>query len=263
VKWSENWRTEWSGGDEKIAKQLERLSDPTALVKSYAEASNKIRSGDLAKPLPKDATPEQAAEWRKGNGYPETPDGFLEFGDGLVIGEDDKPLWGDVAKLAYEATSVPELMKLLPKWYYGMQNDQIQTQTAADGQSKTELETKLRETWGTDFTANSNVYANFLAGAPKEVNEALTQARDAEGNFILYRPEVVSWLVAQAREINPAGHIVPNSGDSGVQSIEGEIATIEKFMRTNRTEYNKDERMQARARQLYEARAKLQKRGAA
>jgi hypothetical protein len=258
------WRADISGGDEKASKLLERYATPQDFTKAYLEAVKKISSGELAKPLPKDATPEQVAEWRKGNNIPEKPEGYFEkLPNGLVIGEDDKPLFDSVAQKLHARNVQPEVIHDLAEWYYGLQDQQIQAQQDADSQAKPALEAKLREAWGADFKANANVYASYLESAPKDVQDVLKSARDAEGNFILYRPEVVSWLVAQAREINPAGHITPSGNEGTVQSVQAEIDTIEKTMRTNRTAYNKDEKMQARLRDLYAARIKLQQRGKA
>jgi len=47
---------------------------------------------------------------------------------------------------------------------------------------------------------------------------------------------------------------VPGAGANAGQAIADEIATIERTMRENRPAYNRDERMQARYRQLLEAR---------
>lgn len=258
------WRADISGGDEKATKLLERYATPQDFTKAYLEAVKKISSGELAKPLPKDATPEQVAEWRKGNGIPEKPDGYFEkLPNGLVIGEDDRPMFDAVAQKLHARNVPPEVIHDLAEWYYGSQNEHIQAQQAADAAAKPALEEALREAWGADFKANANVYASYIAAAPKEVQDTLKSARDAEGNFILYKPEVVSWLVAQAREINPAGHITPAGNEGTVQSVQAEIDKIEKFMRTNRTEYNKDQAMQDRVKQLYGARIKLQQRGQA
>lgn len=259
------WRADIAGADEKAMKALERFATPQDLAKSYFEAQAKIRSGELAKPLPKDATPEQVAEWRKGNGIPEKPEGYREkLPNGLVIGEDDVPIIDKVLAGPLHKHGIrPEAVHEVIQEYYKFQDEQVQAQQAADAQAKPVLETKLKEAWGADFQANANIYQSFIAGAPEGVREALTTARDNEGNFILYKPEVVSWLVQQAREINPAGHLTPAGNEGTPQTIQAEIDTIEKYMRTNRTEYNKDEKMQARARQLYAAREKLQKRGQA
>jgi hypothetical protein len=261
---AQTWRADISGGDEKAAKLLERYATPQDFTKAYLEAVKKISSGELAKPLPKDATPEQVAEWRKGNNIPEKPEGYFEkLPNGLVIGEDDKPMFDAVAQKLHARNVQPEVIHDLAEWYYGMQDQQIQAQQAADAEAKPALESKLREAWGPDFKANANVYASYLAAAPKEVHEVLTQARGPDGSFLLYNPAVVSWLTAQAREINPAAHITPAGNEGTVQSVQAEIDQIEKLMRTNRTEYNKDNAKQERLRQLYDARIKLQKRGKA
>jgi hypothetical protein len=259
-----DWRKSVSGGDEKAVKTFERFATLGDLGKAYREAQAKISSGELAKPLPKDATPEQIKAYREGNGIPEKPEGYFEkLPNGLVIGEDDKPLFEGFAKSMHELNAPPAMIHKAVEWYYGMQDQQIQAQQAADAESKKAFESKLQEVWGGDFKPNANIYSNFIAGAPKEVQAALTTARDAEGNFLLYKPEVVSWLTNQAREINPAGHIVPGAGDTAISSIQTEIASIEGLMRTDRQAYNKDAAKQERLRQLYEARTKLQERGRA
>lgn len=263
-----DWRKQVSGGDEKALKALERYATPADFGKAHLEAVNKIRSGELAKPLPKDATPEQIAEWRAGNGIPDKPEGyFASMPNGLVIGADDKPMFDAVAGKLHELNVKPEVMHALAGWYYGMQDEQIEAQKVGDAEGKNKLTGALKTAWGNDFAANSNVYASYIASAPKDVQEVLTQARGPDGNFLLYNPAVVSWLVAQAREINPAGHIVPSAGaDGGMQSIATELASLKGLMSNESSEYwkgPKAEANQARYRQLVEAQARLQERGRA
>lgn len=259
-----DWRKAMAGSDDKALKTFERFATPADAGKAYLEAVNKIRSGELLKPLPKDATPEQISEYRRALEIPEKPEGYFEkLPNGLVIGEDDKPLFDGFAKAMHELNAPPAMMYKAVEWYYGMQDQQIQAQQVADTESKTKLEGALRTAWGNDFTSNASIYQSFVASAPETVRDALTQARDAEGNFVLYKPEVVSWLVQQAREINPAGHIVPAGGDASVQSISKERDSILEVMRTDRQRYNRDAAMQARLTQLNGAIAKLQERGRA
>jgi hypothetical protein len=260
-----DWRKSIAGGDEKNIKLFERFATLGDVGKAFNEAQTKIRSGELAKPLPKDATPEQIAEWRKGNGIPEKPADYFtgSLPKGLVIGEDDKPFFDAYAEVFHKHNLKPEVVHEIAQKYYAMQDQQIQAQGVADNESKGKLTAALKQAWGQDFAANSNVYASYIAAAPKEVQEILTTARDVDGNFLLYNPAVVSWLTAQAREVNPAGHLVPGSGDGSIQTVQTEIDAIEKLMRTDRAAYNKDTAKQERLRQLYGARAKLQQRGAA
>lgn len=259
-----DWRKAISGGDEKAMKTFERFATMQDAGKAYLDAVARIRSGELLKPLPADAKPEQIKEYREALGIPEKPEGYFEkLPNGLVIGEDDKPLFDGFAKVMHDMHAPPAMMHKAVEWYYGMQDEQIKAQETADAQGKGTLETSLREAWGGDFQANANIYQSFIASAPEAVRDALTTARDIEGNYVLYKPEVVSWLVAQAREINPAGHIVPGAGEGAIASIKSEIESIEKTMRTNRSEYNRNEKMQERYRQLIDARIKLEQRGKA
>jgi len=67
-------------------------------------------------------------------------------------------------------------------------------------------------------------------------------------------PDMARWLAMNARTINPVATVVPGAGANIAGAIDDEITSIEKMMRTDRQAYNKDEKMQARLRELYGAR---------
>jgi hypothetical protein len=90
------------------------------------------------------------------------------------------------------------------------------------------------------------------------VNDGLLSARGPDGVPTLNNPDVMRWLVSMARELNPAATVVPGSGNA-TASVADEIANIEKTMRENRRAYMADEKMQARYRQLLDARERLAK----
>ncbi len=71
--WPEDWRKQMAGGDEAYLKQLERFDSPAAVGKSLREAQLKISQGGAKPALPKDATPEQLAAFRKEAGSPRPP----------------------------------------------------------------------------------------------------------------------------------------------------------------------------------------------
>ena len=52
------------------------------------------------------------------------------------------------------------------------------------------------------------------------------------------------------------GTLTPVDGDP-LKGVVGEIQEIEKFMREKRSQYNKDEEKQARLRELYEIRGRI------
>ena len=74
-------------------------------------------------------------------------------------------------------------------------------------------------------------------------------------------PAVIKWVVEQQLQLNPASALVGvGTGHEQMTSIESEIGKIEKTMKENRTAYFKDEKMQARYRDLLEAREKIKPR---
>jgi hypothetical protein len=57
---------------------------------AHLSLQQQLSSGEYVKRLPKDAKPEQVAEWRKNNGIPESPEKYdFNLPDGLVMGEAD------------------------------------------------------------------------------------------------------------------------------------------------------------------------------
>lgn len=258
-----DWRKEIAGEDESAGKLLERYTNPKDFGKAHRELVTQLRTWQGAKPLAKDAKPEEVAAWRTANGIPEKPEGYLEkLPEGLVIGEDDKPIFESFVKGLHELNADPKLAHYAVKWYSDFKEEQAAAQAENDTTHRAEVEDVLRTEWGGDYRANVNHVKAFLESLPNGVGEKLTNARDGEGRAILNDPDVLRALVATARELNPAHTIVPGTGGNQAQTIDDEISKIEKVMRTNRAEYNRDTKMQQRLRDLYGAREKLKGRAA-
>jgi hypothetical protein len=258
-----DWRKEVAGEDADLAKQLERFTDPKAFATSWRDAQQRIRSGELLKPLPENATPEQVAQYRKDRGIPEKPEGYLEkLPDGLVIGENDKPIFESFVKGLHELNADPKLAHYAVQWYNDFQEQQEGKAAEDDAAHRTEVEDTLRPEWGSDYRANVNHIKSFLGTLPDGVGDLIANARDSEGRALLNSPKVLKALAKVARELNPVATIVPGTGGNQTEAVADEISKIEKFMRTNRAEYNKDTKMQARLRDLYSAREKLKTRAA-
>lgn len=261
--WGETWRQELAGDDDKAVKQLERFATPKALWDSYQAAAQKIRSGELKAPLPDNATPEQLAAYRADRGIPDKPEGYLEkLPDGLVIGENDKPIFDSFVKELHAVNADPKVAHAAVAWYSKFQEEQAAKTAEADTGHRSETEDALRAEWGADYRANVNHVKAFLESAPEGIADKIANARDSEGRAVLNDPAVMRWLVSTARELNPSHTIVPNTGGNDGATVEGEIDKIEKFMRTNSKEYYRDEKMQSRLRDLYGARQKIQERAA-
>lgn len=261
-----DWRKDFSGGDEKLAKLLERYTTPADVAKAFHSLRTELSSGKYkrAEP-PKDATPEQIAEWRKENGLPVEPKGYLEnLPEGLVIGEDDKPIFEDFAAAFHGENADPKFVHKAIAWYNDFQQKQEAAIAAADQKNAQETEAALKQEWGADYQTNVSLRAQIISTAPQEVQEALKTARLPDGTLLGEHPHISRWLVSLQREINPAATIMPN-GVTNVQSIDLEIADLEKKMGNYESEYwkgPKSQILQSRYRELITARDKLKARAA-
>lgn len=266
--WPEDWRKKLAGDDEKLAKRLERMKSPKDVVQSWRALEQKMSSGEVKQTLPDDATEEQIAEYRKENGIPETSDGYLEnLPDGLVIGEDDKEAVGSFLEAVHAKNASPDFVASALDWYYKTKEDEVAAQSDADKEVQKATEDALRSEWGNEYRGNINAITSFLDAAPTDedgnsLKDLLMGARLADGTPLGNNAMALKWLLGIANDVNPAGFIAPGSAKTQAEGVDEEIAEIEKVMRTDRTRYDKDEKMQARYRQLLEAQEKLNTRAA-
>lgn len=254
--WPDNWRDRFSSGDEKKANIAARYTSPEAAFDALIAAQNKIHSGNLkeVKPFPDKGTPEEQTAWRKDNGLPEAPDKYSL--DGLVIGEKDKPFIDDFLKAAHSKNLSNEQAAAVVEWHFANQEAQMQAREEKDSETAKQVQDALRQEWGGEYRANMNRVESLLGTAPAGVKEKLLSARFHDGTAVFNDPSVLKFLAGLSMEINPATTLVGGGGDQ-VSAIGDEIGKIEKFMRSNKSDYFKDEDMQLRLRKLYEAREKL------
>ena len=256
-----NWRDQFAGDDEKFKSQLERFNTPADLGKSYREAQATIRGGNLAKPLPEGATEDDIKAYRESHGIPLEPTGYLEnLPDGLVVGDDDKEIMEDFLGALHEENVAPSVAHKAIAWYNDFAEKQQDAMAELDHEHHVEAEEALRQAWGTDYRANINLVGSLLETTfGEDVKQAILNARDGEGRAIMNIPEVVTGLAELSRKVNPIAQII-SPRNNPEQTLNDEIAEIEKFMRTNRAEYNKDEKKQARLLELYDIRLQHEKR---
>lgn len=257
----DDWRVRLADGDEKELKRLARFASEADVYKAYRELEKKKSSGELKAPLPKDATPEQLAEWRKDNGIPEAPDKYdLKFDNGLVIGEQDKPLIDEFVTKMHGENATPSQVKAAIASYYEILGKQQQELAEKDAAFKDEALEGLREEWGGDFKKNLNAVNGFLQSLPEDTRLAFENARTPDGKLIGNDPAIIKWLAATAYEINPAATIMPSSVTNPGAAIGDEIASIEKLIGDRNSEYWKGpnaEKLQSRYSELLSAREKI------
>lgn len=246
-----DWRKTIAGDDAKELEYLGRYSSVGDYHKATREMRTKLSSGEFARPLPADATEEQKTAWRAANGVPAKPeDYFAKLPDGLVIGADDKPVFEALAKDMLGHNVTPGQMHAMVKWYYGYQDQEAAAAATRDTNDRKGFETEMRQRWGQDYKANQNHLVAFLDTLGQGPKEAILNARLGDGMALFNHPGIVAFLTDAARKVHAPGTLGGAGAETNAASAEEEIKKIETTMRTNRKEYNRDEAMQARYRQL-------------
>ncbi len=259
--WPADWQKRLAGEDEKELKHVSKYASPEAVWKKARSLEARLSSGELRTSLPKDAKPEEVAAWRKDNGIPEAPDKYDLAG--IELDEGTKARAAEFLKAAHEANMTPEQAKAAIKWQQAEAVARTAAQSEQDDRQRTEALDALNEEWGTGFRGNINAVNGFLELFPEGVRDLLKGGRLSDGTGIFNNPDVLRGFVAAALQVNPAATLTPAGGGDPGKTLDEAIATEEKFMRTNRKEYDKDEKRQANLRDLYAAREKLRERKAA
>jgi hypothetical protein len=216
-------------------------------------AQNRIASGELAPVLGKNPTPEQLTEYRAARGIPETADKY-DLGADVKITEAEKPLVGKLLEAAHGTNQTPEQVKATLKTWRELERVAADDRAQKDEARKTESEDALRTEWGADYRKNLNLINGLLDGtASQGLKDTLLEARLPDGTRFGDSPEVMRLLVSLALVQNPTGVIVPGgNGDLG-KGIKEELAKIAKVRTESRSAYDKDDKMQARERDLINA----------
>ena len=262
--WRDDWREKMANGDPKELKHLERFASPVDVYKSKREADRKLTAGDLKAKLAADATPEQVTAWRKDNGVPEAPAGYLDaLPKGLVIGDDDKSLVDGFLARVHGKNADPAVVSEALGWYYDAQEEALAAQTKADSDYVASSTDSLRAEWGAEFRSNVNSIQSFLDGAPPAddgtpFKTLLLTARLGDGTLLKDNPVALKWLAGLAAAENPTGFVSPG-GSGGIDTIDSGIARIEGILRTDRGSYDRDPAMQRQFRQLLEAKERYEK----
>lgn len=250
----DDWREQLAGGDDKKLRQLKRYASFTSFAQAHFALKQRMDAGEFKKGLAQDATPDEIAAFRKDNGIPDKPEGYT-MPEGLQIGTEDKPIIENYLKDAHNRNLSPDEVKANVNWFYKFQ-DQVRAQAAEkDLATRAEAEDTLRGEWGNEYRANINGIKGWLqSNAPDGLYERLLGGRLADGTVLGNDPDVMRWLDARRREENPFATVVGNGKASPLDGIEAELAGLKAKMATK--EWFKDEKAQARYRELITAQEK-------
>lgn len=259
--WPEDWRARIAGKDDALLTRITKFQSPETFAKALLAREKQFDSGTYVRKLPEGANENEVAAWRKENGIPEKPDGYLEaLPDGLVVSDGDKELLSAFLGEAHGINAPPAMVGKFVDWYYKTEERLTDERAQKDAEIRdTGIET-LRSEWGGEYKGNLNAIANFI---PADIYGPLMGARMPDGTPVGSHVGMLKWLVAAALDANPAARITPaESRLGGGGGVENRIAEIERVMREDRPAYNKNEKMQAELRDLYEARERIKTRAA-
>ncbi len=257
----DDWRQKLAAGDPKIEKRLTRFTGPDGVLKWALEADRKISSGEYKNQaqLPEKPTEEQLKQYRLDNGIPESPDKYDIKADGIT--DNDKAYLDSLYKYAHDNHMPKSTVEKVVNFMVSSKQAAAEKIAELDAEDKQTMEETLRaEMPAGEYKLNMNIMHGMFDGVNEDVKKNFLEARLPDGTKLTNDPNVVKMLVGFAREINPAATVVPNAGGANaMKSISEEIADIEKFMKSNRDDYFKDKKMQARYSELIVAQGQLQK----
>ena len=252
----EDWRQQLAGEDEKRLNQLSRITDVKSFAESYFNAQDKIRSGETSNGLPDNPTDEQMNAYREANNIPATVEDYsLALDEGLVLGEADERIMGDVYKVAHENNVSNDVVSQLTN---AMLKGRDQEEHAIQQQDGLDLQTadrQMRDTWGQDYEMNKNLIRGVLNGLPETVKDEFASARLANGQAVFNSPEMMNFFADAARAMNPSATVVPAGTGNPMQAIEGRKAELEARMSS--PEWFKDNAAQKEYRDLLEAQERM------
>lgn len=262
--WSEKWREEYSGDDEKKLQFLNRFTTPNALIDKIMEQDKLIRSGGhKTSKLPEDASDEQKSAYRKEQGIPEKPDGYYDaMPEGFVLGEDLKEGTQDYVQAMHDMNAPPEFVAKSLEMLQAHEEAIQQNVEKLDAEKAEASKALLKEEWRSDYEGNMNALRNFLdMNFDSETRELFESARlgDDEGTPLLAHAGAVKALVKMQRELNP--HATRASGQTAgdLSSIEAEIDRFNKE-EVGKGDWYKNEKKQAEYRSLLEAKERYKSR---
>ncbi len=242
--WPTDWRTKGmveagiAADDAKTKALLDRYTSPGDIIKKMLEQEKLIRSGEMKKPLSKDAKPEEIAAWRKENNVPESPDKYdLTLDDGLVIGEADKPVVDNILKVLHDQNINNDVANKVLSAYYAQEKQFLAGLETIKAKFSKDQDNILHQAWGKEYTPNENSITNLKGTFSEETRSALDGALDSNMMPLMDNAAFKRDLAMLARALNPHDIVTDPSGGSQMSSVQDEISGIQKLMKDKTSDY--------------------------
>lgn len=238
VSWPDDWRERLAGDDDTFLRMLKRYSSPNTFAKGFKEREEIIRSGKVKRDMP-DAKDEKAmAEWRKEQGIPDDPSGYVlpePLTSRLV--DDDKPVLANFTEFAHKNNLPPAYVAKAAEWYVETQEFAAEQRAAADKIAHEACEDALRKDWAHgEYKANTKLAHSFLESIPGLSTDFAT-ARLPNGRMLVQEPAFIAWAADMGRE--KFGDLAFVSGDSERKHM-ARKTEIESIMHSDINKYRQE-----------------------
>ncbi|MGR9413166.1 hypothetical protein [Rhizobium leguminosarum] len=231
----DNWRELAAGENEDQLKLLKRYGSLNGVVKALQEAQNTIRSGKIKRDMPDPKDEKAMAEWRKEQGIPDKPEGYVlpePVTKRLV--DADKPVLSSFTEFAHANNLPPDFVAKGAEWYVAMAEQAAEVQAQNDAKASEDVEDALRDVWSRDeFKGNRMLAKRFMESAG-DIGDVWTEARLPDGRRLGDIASFVQWASDQGR--NSFGDVVFSSTDAEAKHT-SRRTEIEKTMKTDIDKY--------------------------
>lgn len=259
-KYPDTWREGYAKDDKSKLEILKRYTSPEAAFDALFEARKKISSG-LKSELPKDATPEQMADYRKELGIPEKPEDYkIQLKDGFVIGDEDKPIVDKVLSTMHAKNINSDVVSEVLNSFYEARQAEEDAEYDLIIESKAKAQESLKAEWGVEYNRNKTIIEGFIEKRFGEDASAIFGARLPDGSILGSNPKVLNKLYTLAADADPEITILNSLNNRGtLDSISDRIAEIKNIIKTDEARYYKDESLQSEYGRLLTAQQTLSK----
>lgn len=216
-------------------KELGRYATQQDAIDALLEAKRTLRAGKIEKSPGKDAAPEVVAEWRAANGIPEKVDDYFEkLPDGLIVGDDDLPVFKSFAEALHGENAKPAVIHAAVKWYNDQAVAAAEARATQDVTFRDEATASLKKEYGGSFEKNLNIADNHIAQMfGLDQIAILKKARAPDGRMLFDIPEVVHGFLKAGLEIDPAATLMPGGG-GGQSALASRLEALQEKFKTDR-----------------------------
>lgn len=221
---------------DRAEKLISRYGSLGGVVKALLEKDDFIRTAKIKRDMPDPKDEKGMAEWRKEQGIPDKPDGYVipePIQKRLV--DEDKPILADFTEFAHSKNAPAAFVEMATEWYVELQEKMAGEIAQRDEQAKEAADDVLRENWARDeYKPGLQLAKRFWEASGIE---GLSEARLADGRKLGNIPEFIMWSSDQGRE--RFGDVVFSSGDAETK-FNNRKAEIEKIRDTNFDRYESE-----------------------